>query len=214
MSVEHRNFDLAAEHWDERPQRVQLAQDIADALLRRIPAPTSLDVLDFGCGTGLLTLQLQPLVHSITGVDSSEGMLKVLDNKIINLKLANTRTVQCNIERGDAMPGKYDLIVSSMTLHHVRKIEPLLIQFYSVLASGGRICIADLDREDGRFHDENTGVFHFGFDRDQLRQMVLDAGFSQVEISTATTIIKPESQQNKREFTVFLLTAVKEMTDR
>lgn len=209
MSMEHRSFDLVAEQWDERPQRVKLAQDIADALLLRVPVTNSLDVMDFGCGTGLLTLQLQPLVHSITGVDSSEGMLKVFNDKITNLKLANTRAIRCNIELGQAIPGKYDLIVSSMTLHHVREVEPLLSQFYNVLAPGGRVCIADLDLEGGRFHGDNTGVFHFGFDRAQLQQMFLHAGYSQVEVSTATQIVKADAQQNQVAFSVFLLTTVK-----
>jgi len=210
MSIKHRNFDVVAESWDERPQRVKLAQDIADALLLQIPATTSLDVLDFGCGTGLLTLQIQPLVHSITGVDSSEGMLRVLNDKITNLKLANARTIQCNVEGGESIPGKYDLIVSSMTLHHVQGIEELLTQFYDLLVSGGRVCIADLDQEGGHFHEDNTGVFHFGFDRDQLKQLFLQAGFSRVNVSTATRIIKSDSRHQQAIFPVFLLTCLKE----
>ncbi|MGD9947178.1 MAG: class I SAM-dependent methyltransferase [Desulfobulbus sp.] len=209
MSIEHRNFNLAAEHWDERPQRVQLAKEIADAILRQLPETSTLDVLDFGCGTGLLTLQLQPLVHSITGVDSSDGMLNVLNSKIANLKLANARTFQCNIEQGDVLPGKYDLIVSSMTFHHVREIEPLLSQFHTVLAFGGQLCVADLDQEEGRFHEDNTGVFHFGFDREQLQQMFHQAGFSQVRSQTATQIVKSDSQLNPTSFSVFLLSAFK-----
>ena len=34
-----------------------------------------MDALDFGCGTGLVTLKLQPFIHSITGVDGSQGMI-------------------------------------------------------------------------------------------------------------------------------------------
>ena len=37
MSMEHRNFDQEAEQWDERPQRVQLAKDVADAILGQLP---------------------------------------------------------------------------------------------------------------------------------------------------------------------------------
>lgn len=210
MKNERLNFDQAAENWDTRPQRVRLAQDIADAILRQIPVPASMDVLDFGCGTGLLTLQLQPLVHSITGVDSSGGMLKVLDRKIANLKLANARTVQCDIEQGDGLPGKYDLIVSSMTFHHVQEIEPLVAQFFEVLVPGGRLCIADLDLEGGRFHGDNTGVFHFGFDRAWLQQVFHQAGFSRISAQTAAQIVKPDAQNIPVSFSVFLLSGVKE----
>ena len=138
MSIEHRNFDLAAQSWDERPQRVQLAQEITDALLKKIPETSSLDVLDVGCGTGLITMQLQPLVHSITGVDSSTGMLQVLNNKISNLKLANARTFEYDFTQGKKLPGKYDLIVSSMTLHHIKEIHKILEQLFELLVPGGK----------------------------------------------------------------------------
>ena len=92
MGSEKRDFDQAAASWDERPQRVKLAKDVADAVIRLGGVQPTMDVLDFGCGTGLLTLQLQPLVHSITGVDSSRGMLEILNGKISGRKLANART--------------------------------------------------------------------------------------------------------------------------
>jgi ubiquinone/menaquinone biosynthesis C-methylase UbiE len=209
MDTGQRNFDQAAEHWDHRPQRVLLAQDVADAVLRKIADTSALDVLDFGCGTGLLTLQLQPLVHSITGVDNSSGMLHVLNQKITNLKLANARTFLCDLEQGDSLPGKYDLIVSSMTFHHVRRIEPLLEHFYATLAPGGRLCVADLDPEEGRFHGDNTGVFHFGFDRTILGQAFSQAGFQNVTAQTAAHIVKPDERQQTTTFSVFLLSGEK-----
>lgn len=209
MSMEHRNFDQEAEQWDERPQRVQLAQDVADAILRTLPPTTKLDVLDFGCGTGLLTLQLQPLVHAITGVDSSAGMLAVLNRKIANLKLANARTVLCDLEQGHTLPGRYDLVVSSMTMHHVRHIESLLAHLFAVLVPGGHLCVADLDLEQGRFHADNTGVFHFGFDRDLLCSALIQAGFHRVSAQTATHIVKTDAHQQSARFTVFLINGEK-----
>lgn len=209
MSMEHRNFDQEAELWDERPQRVQLAKDVADAILGQLPQTTNLDVLDFGCGTGLLTLQLQPLVHAITGLDSSPGMLAVLNRKIDGLKLANARTVLCDVVQGQKMPGRYDLVVSSMTLHHVEHIAPLLALFFAVLVPGGRLCIADLDLEQGRFHTDNTGVFHFGFDREALSASLRQAGFHRVSAQTATHIVKTDSQPQPTRFSVFLLSGEK-----
>jgi len=209
MGSEKRDFDQAAATWDERPQRVKLAKDVADAVIRLAGVQPTMDVLDFGCGTGLLTLQLQPLVHSITGVDSSRGMLEILNGKISGRKLANARTVLCDLDNGDLLPGKYDLVVSSMTMHHIPKIAPLLAHFYRVLAPGGCLCVADLDDEGGRFHEDNTGVFHFGFQREMMRAWFAEAGFVGMVDDTAAEIVKNDADGTLARFSVFLTTGRK-----
>ncbi len=92
MINEKKNFDQEAATWDEEPRRVKLVFDIADAILQAVALTPNMDVLDFGCGTGLLTLRLQPFVRSITGVDSSQGMLDVLKMKVERDHFSNVRT--------------------------------------------------------------------------------------------------------------------------
>ena len=70
MTSEKRDFDAAAATWDENPGRVKVAHDVARAIRETVKLMPDLDVLDFGCGTGLLTLQLQPSVGTITGLGS------------------------------------------------------------------------------------------------------------------------------------------------
>jgi Methylase involved in ubiquinone/menaquinone biosynthesis len=179
-------------------------------MVQRVALTPTMEALDFGCGTGLLTLQLQPLVRSITGVDSSAGMLAVLEDKINRLQLANVRTLLCDLDQGERLTGRYDLVVSSMTLHHIREVDTLLRQWHDILAPGGTLAVADLDSEGGRFHgDDNTGVFHFGFDRAALSLSAAQAGFVELNIDTATEIIKPDASGRPSRFTVFLLTARK-----
>jgi ubiquinone/menaquinone biosynthesis C-methylase UbiE len=209
MNIDKRDFDKEAASWDERPYRVKLAKNIADAISRQIAVTSDMDVLDFGCGTGLLTIQLQPLVRSITGVDSSQGMLDILNTKIIKLKLANVRAVLVDFDKGDTLAGNYHLIVSNMTLHHVKDIELLFDRFYYVMAPSGYLCIADLDLDDGRFHENNTGVFHFGFDRGTLRRTLAEAGFDNVQDMSAAEVMKPTVGGEMRQFTVFLMTGQK-----
>ncbi len=91
-----------------------------------------------------------------------------------------------------------------MTIHHLEDIPALLSKLYAMLDDGGFIALADLDSEDGSFHGDNTGVFHYGFDRHTLAQYANEAGFKDVSFSLASTISKPHA-----EFTVFLMTAVK-----
>jgi len=209
MNIEKRDFDEEAATWDEVPARIKLANNIATAISNEILLTSHTDVLDFGCGTGLLTLKLQPLVHSITGVDSSPGMLNVLKAKIAKQNLLNVKAQYLDTEQGDILEGTYHLIVSGMTFHHVKEIMPLLDQFYGILAPSGYLCIADLDLDGGKFHDNNDGIFHFGFDRALLRRDFMEAGFDDIRDRTAAEVMKPDSEGGMRPFTVFLMTGRK-----
>jgi ubiquinone/menaquinone biosynthesis C-methylase UbiE len=209
MNTERRDFDREATTWDEVPARVKLANDIAAAISNEILLSSHMDVLDFGCGTGLLTLRLQPLVHSITGVDSSRGMIDVFKAKIARQNLPNIKTQCLDTEKGDILEGSYHLIASGMTLHHVKEIRPLLDQFYRILAPSGYLCVADLDLDNGKFHDNNDGIFHFGFDRALLRKDYLEAGFDDLRDRTAAEVMKPAPDGGTRSFTVFLMTGRK-----
>lgn len=209
MGSEKRDFDKEAAAWDEHPARVQLAGDVAGAILRQVTLNADMDVLDFGCGTGLLTLQLAPLVKSITGVDSSRGMLNVLAAKVAKQDLTNVRTLLLDLEAGDTLGDEYDLIVSNMTLHHIRQVGPLLERLYKAISPGGHLCLCDLDLDDGLFHDDNQGVFHPGFDRAVLRRAFMDAGFEDVRDTTAAEVTKPTRLGGLRRFTLFLMTGLK-----
>ena len=209
MNIEKRDFDKEAASWDENPARVKLTEDIADVISKQIVLTSDMHALDFGCGTGLLTVRLQPLVHSIIGMDSSQGMLDIFNTKIAKLKLTNVRSQRVDLDKGDTLAGNYHLIVCNMTLHHIKEIKPLFDQFYNVMASSGYLCIADLDLDDGQFHENKTGVFHFGFDRAALRKTFTEAGFDNVQDMSASEVVKPALNGEMRRFTVFLMTGQK-----
>lgn len=200
-----RDFNKAAGSWDEVPGRVKMAREIAQAIIDTGLLAGNMEAMDFGCGTGLLTLALQPLVHSITGVDSSTGMLEVLQQKVSSQNLTNVQTRCLDVEQGDRLEGAFDLVASSMTLHHIKDIKALLQQFYQVIRPGGLLAIADLDPERGRFHGDNTGVFHFGFDRDELKLVFAWAGFEVVEVKTAAEVSRGTLEEGETTFSIFLI---------
>ena len=136
---ERKDFDSEASKWDANPGRVKLANDVADAIIKAINPGKDMDVLDFGCGTGLVTLRLQPYVRSIVGVDSSRGMISVLEAKATQQKLANVYTQLVDFENGEKVAGIYDLIVSSMTAHHVPDTDALFRMWHGLLKPEGRV---------------------------------------------------------------------------
>jgi cyclopropane fatty-acyl-phospholipid synthase-like methyltransferase len=197
-------FDQAAATWDEQPRRVELARAVAGQIARQLPLSHDMDVLDFGCGTGLLTLALQPLVRSVTGADASSGMLDVLRQKVRAQELANVTTVLLDAEAPLTLDTRFHVIVSSMALHHVAELAPLFRRFHAQLQPGGRVALADLDREDGTFHEDARGVSHLGFERNEMEALLAAAGFVGLTATTATIMRKED-----RDYPVFLITGRK-----
>ena len=209
MSDPKIDFNMKAATWDMEPRRQRMMKDIVAAIAGEIELAPTMDVLDFGCGTGLLALGLRPSVNSVTGVDSSPGMIDVFNAKIKDQGLTNVNARLLDTDKGEALDGRYHLVVSSMALHHIKEIEPLLGQFYDILRPGGYLCIADLDPDDGRFHENNEGVFHFGFDRAELGQAFMMAGFGEIRSRTAAEMVKPLPSGGTRAFTIFLVSGRK-----
>jgi tRNA (cmo5U34)-methyltransferase len=197
-------FDEAAITWDEQPRRVMLARAVADAITRQLCLSRDLDVLDFGCGTGLLTLALQPLVRSVTGADTSPGMLEVLGQKVRTRGLTNVETILLDAGLPLSVSTRFHLIVSSMALHHVASLAPLFERFHEQLHPGGRLALADLDREDGSFHEDPREVHHLGFERSELQAALSEAGF--VGLGATTAVV---TRKESRDYPVFLITGQK-----
>jgi 2-polyprenyl-3-methyl-5-hydroxy-6-metoxy-1,4-benzoquinol methylase len=197
-----KNFDAVAAQWDDEPRRVKLAEDVAAAMKDAVPLSREWDALDFGCGTGLVTLQLAPSLRSITGVDSSSGMLERLAAKVAASGIENVRTRLYDPAKGEFPSEKYHLITSAMTLHHVEHVAPLLQSLKTLLHPGGWIALADLAAEEGRFHEDATGVFHNGFSSEEFSALLERAGFDGVSIGIAINVVKGGST-----FPVLLATA-------
>ena len=203
-------FDQAAATWDNQPQRVPLMRAIGEAIVREAHPAKTMDVLDYGCGTGLVSLFLLPYVRSVTGADSSPGMLEVLKRKIAEGHLDSMRAVLLDLEK-DAVPvERYDMIVVSMAMHHIAEVDRVLKAFHAMLQAGGTLCIADLDTEPGTFHPAVAGtVYHLGFDRKAMKERLIGVGFTDPKDHTAVTFNKPVESGGEQTFSIFLITAAR-----
>ena len=207
MSNPERGFDTEAVNWDENPAKVKLAEETVAAIAKEVALNSKMDVLDFGCATGLITLRIAPRVGSITGVDSSQTMLDALRQKV---RMQGCENVSArHVEPGDEVSGCYDVIIVSMTLHHIEHVKPLLGQMYEALRSPGYLCVVDLDPDDGEFHKSDNGVFHCGFERPSLRQSLVESGFSRVKDVSVAEVTKPARSGALRNFSVFLMVGEK-----
>ncbi|MCC6484055.1 MAG: class I SAM-dependent methyltransferase [Armatimonadetes bacterium] len=199
-----RDFNELAPTWDDNPHRLTLAKAIVEAISGAVPLTSEMTVLDYGAGTGLVALGLSERVREITAVDASEGMLEVLRGKLERTGISNITLRQLDMEQGEVLNSTFDLVVCSMTLHHIPDAAGMICRFSDMLRSGGWLCVADLDPDGGEFHSDNTGVAHFGFERDAIVQMLTKAGLTEVTMRTALTFSRETASGTQREFSVFL----------
>ncbi len=200
-------FDERARGWDS-PGRVALAEAVAGAMVNDIPLDRNMTVVDFGAGTGLVTLSLAPLVKKVIAVDSSQGMLEAMSEKMELLGVKNVDTLFAGHSSAEFHSLKAEGLVSSMTFHHVEDVESLCGDIYAILAPGGFVAVADLDLEDGSFHPDNTGVYHPGFDEETIMGHFSRAGFNSVNRRIIHGIQRKRDGRD-RIYQVFLLTARK-----
>ena len=195
-------FAAKAKDYDNEKSRTQNVSTIAQTILQEVSFSKEMNIMDFGSGTGLLLSEIAPYVGKITAVDISSAMTEVLKSKKEEIK-CSLQIVQMDLTK-EPLDKKFDAIISSMTIHHIEDTLSLFKKFHSLLQDNGTIAIADLDTENGSFHTEDTGVFHYGFDRNEFVKMVENAGFKDIKIQNSSTIVKPNAN-----YSVFLLTAKK-----
>ena len=202
------DFDSKARLWDGNPVFQDRANKIAAAIQAALPLHSNMHALDYGCGTGMLSFPLKDALGQITLKDSSAGMLEVLREKIAAQGVTNMTVRQADLA-SEALPeDRYDLIYSSMVLHHVPDTAAMLATFLALLNPGGWLCVADLDQEDGSFHGIEVDVHH-GFDRAALNQLAVAAGFAEVRFETVFEIVKDQPEGGTRAYPVFLMVARK-----
>ncbi len=203
-------FDQAARTWDEKPNRIRLAAAVAQALEREIRLEHKMNAMEYGCGTGLVSVAIAHRVGSITAADISPEMLKVLDEKTKDMGIENITTMLLDLTRHPLPRERFHLIYTSMTLHHIGPVEKLIEKFYRILHPGGWLSIADLDKEDGDFHGDVPGVAHQGFERTGLEALLAEKGFSGIRAVTAHEIVKEIRPGRTKRFPVFLMTGRKQ----
>lgn len=187
-------FDDSAATWDDEV-KTERAQQVAEAVLGAVALVPDARILEYGAGTGLVSqalLQALPEAR-LTLADNSAGMRQVMSEKIAAGALpSGSRVWDLDLETQEAPSGDaFDLVVTSLVLHHVHDLERAVVGLAALVAPGGALCVADLDAEDGSFHAQHHDFDgHDGFDRAHVAALMERCGLTEVRVEDCTTIVK------------------------
>ncbi len=109
---------------------------------------TSDTVLDFGCGTGLISNEIAGSVKLILAIDISSKMIEIAKNKADDRKIQNIDYTHSTIFDEKYKCGSFDIILAFYILHLVQDTQKTIQRVNDLLKPGGLVisvipCIGD-----------------------------------------------------------------------
>ena len=163
------DFNHKAETFDS-PKNIFLANLVCQAVEKQIDLLSDKEILDFGGGTGLLTLPLAKQTKSVTLVDISDKMLEQARLKAEQQDIKNIQFLEQDLLK-NPLKQEFDLIVVCRVLHHMPDVDVALSLFHQYLREGGQLLIADFTKIEANHH---------GFELVELENKLAHFGFSSV----------------------------------
>lgn len=171
----------------------------ANALSSLLPP---LDVVDFGCGTGVLSVELARWARKVTAIDRSPVALEAARVRARREGLTNIQFVEADLHALPKGFGGKDLVVISQSLHHVEQPARVLEGAARALKPNGRVVVLELMPHDEEWVTSRLGHHHKGFDPNTLVAAMGAAGFTGVQLT-------PSARDGGSAFRAFLLTGFK-----
>ncbi|WP_417898064.1 methyltransferase domain-containing protein [Bacillus haimaensis] len=176
--MENNVFEQMAKRYDTE-ERMELAKVIVMEVRPELQNSLSKSFIDYGSGTGLVSLELSDLVDSILLVDSSEQMLEVAKAKISHRGITNSKVLYSDFTQ-ETPELKSDIVLLSLVLLHIPDTNKILQELFNILNDDGKLIIIDFDKNDQIYHPK----VHNGFSHDDLKNRLSEVGFNSIEMKT------------------------------
>ncbi|MCZ4273703.1 bifunctional 2-polyprenyl-6-hydroxyphenol methylase/3-demethylubiquinol 3-O-methyltransferase UbiG [Maritalea porphyrae] len=98
-------------------------------------------VLDFGCASGEIALDLAPSVKSIEGIDPANAMIDIATKKANDRNIQNASFLATDIFDLRLEPQTFDAILAMNVLHLVKDHDEVLYRLKSLLKPGGMLFV-------------------------------------------------------------------------
>jgi ubiquinone/menaquinone biosynthesis C-methylase UbiE len=172
-------FEMMANVYDT-PERIKIAELSSDAIRGYLVDTKSKSAIDFGCGTGLVGLNLLNKFNSILFLDTSQNMINKVKLKLSELNIQKADTLCFDSEKESLSELHADYIFMAQVLLHIRDTELVLSRLYEVLKEGGHLLIVDFDKND----QIDSELVHNGFDQIELADIMTKIGYQNVQSKT------------------------------
>ncbi|WP_018922691.1 class I SAM-dependent methyltransferase [Salsuginibacillus kocurii] len=176
--MENNVFEQLAKQYDTE-ERMELAKVIVKEVRPELGDSTSKSLIDYGGGTGLVSLELADLVDSILLVDSSKQMLEVAKAKASHKEITNSKVLYSDFTQ-ETPELKADIVLMSLVLLHIPDTKNILQRLFNLLNHDGKLIIVDFDKNDKINHPK----IHNGFSHEKLKKRLTEVGFKSTEIKT------------------------------
>ena len=142
MSDDWGDYAKGWENQDTRSYANQAFESWETNVAPLVPNLSDGRILDFGCGTGLLTEKLAPLCAQVVAVDTSDRMVDELRKKISAGALSNVTPLTITIDSSSVktspeLSPKFDMIVASSVCSFVPNYNATIQVLASLLENGG-----------------------------------------------------------------------------
>lgn len=171
-------FEEMAKRYDTE-ERIELAKVVVEAVRPALQDSQSKSLIDYGSGTGLVSLALSDLVGNILLVDSSEQMLEVAKAKIEHREMPHVQVLYSDFTK-ETPALKADIVLVSLVLLHIPDTEKILRELFTILNKGGKLIIVDFDKNERVNHPK----IHNGFVQEDLKKLLSEIGFTSTDMKT------------------------------
>ncbi|MGW7876367.1 class I SAM-dependent methyltransferase [Staphylococcus xylosus] len=196
-------FDQIAQKYDD-PERIHLAHIITQAITQQIKDTNYQTLLDYGGGTGLVTLNIAEYFEAVTLIDASSQMVDISEHKVSDLNQTSIKTLVGDVLLDDTILNhkSYDVIVLSLVLLHSGNYQLLLQKLYNHLNSGGMMILVDFDKNENIYHPK---VYN-GFEQTDIIHVFSELGLINPQINT---FYSGEKIFMKQDASLFIATGTK-----
>lgn len=154
-------FDSIARRYDLMNTAMSMCQHkrwrnkaLKEAIKHLLPQKESFNILDIATGTGDVAFRLHQLIPdaTITGIDLSDGMLKIAQKKLDGMKKSVKDLI--NFRKGDSLSlpfhnGDFNMVTVAYGVRNFSDIRKSIREMRRVLKPNGVLCIIELSTPTG-----------------------------------------------------------------